>query len=637
MRDQFMNINKTKYRYFMDCFDLSEKRTAIKYTIPVDKAPPSPEGFYNRDYPVVDISNKKFVDMIEKTAKALIALGVKKGDYVVMCSSNVPEMLYMDYALNKIGAIPNYVYPNITVEEMRFYLSEIETHYIYILDEPEIRNMVLESVEGFDIKAIIASSVLESFPTMFKKIAELKNGKPKLRESELIINWSDFIKGGKAIKEVKENPYTEHETCSIVHSSGTSKTPKAIMETNENINSVPHNYALDGFIYEKDKLGLQTIPHFVEYGKVTNHFYLCSNVTIIIIPEMNPCNFYDLVNIFQPEYSYATPSHARELVKRPTDMSNSICFGFGGDGFDDIEEILNIYIKKNGGKCFACQGYGSTEISAVAITNLPIRLKTGSLGKPAGDIKAKIVEVGTFDEITIPNTVGELCLTGPGVTKGYAGNSAEETAEVFKKHPDGKTWVHMGDLAYFDEDGFYFYEGRIKNVIARKSFKFSPKEIEDVVLEHPNVLQCIVVGKFDKEEGQVPSAHIVLKDNTDTEKTLNEIIELVNDNVQEFHRPTVYKVKSEIIRTRNNKININGLKLEDLATVHKDIFDAEVTMSADENYDLDMKLYTNNKNINKEEIIDFIETVGKNEKILSGKVKYIFVEDKSLNYIKYID
>lgn len=148
----------------------------------------------------------------------------------------------MDYALNKIGAIPNFVYSSITVDEMRFYLSEIEAHYIYILDEPEIRNMVLDSIEGFDIKAVIASNVLESFPVMFKKIAELKNGKPKLRQSDLIINWSEFIKGGNSIREVKENPYIGNDTCSIVHSSGTSKTPKAIMETNENINAISRIY-----------------------------------------------------------------------------------------------------------------------------------------------------------------------------------------------------------------------------------------------------------------------------------------------------------------------------------------------------------------------------------------------------------
>ena len=626
-----MNINKTEYRYFMDCFDLSKKRTAIKYTIPVDKAPPSPEGFYNRDYPVVDISNKKFVEMIEKTAKALVALGVKKGDYVVMCSSNVPEMLYMDYALNKIGAIPNYVYPNITVEEMRYYLSELETHYIYILDEPEIRNMVLESIEGFDIKAVIASSVLESFPTMFKKIAELKNGKPKLRESDLIINWSDFIKGGKSVKEVKENPYSENETCSIVHSSGTSKTPKAIMESNENVNAISRIYDIVDFKYIPNNVAVQTIPHFVEYGKTTDHTYLCHNVIIVFIPEMNPKNFYDLIKKFKPHYSYSTPSHIRELVKRPVDMSNSILIVVGGDAFDDIELKAYNYMKENNSNALIYQGYGSSEMSAVTMFNLPNAHKVGSLGKPAGDVKAKIVDVGTFDEITTPNTVGELCLTGPGVTKGYAGNSAKETAEVFKIHPDGKVWVHMGDLAYFDEDGFYYYEGRIKNIIARKSFKFAPKEIEDVILKHPFVKQCVVVGKYDKEDGQVPSAHIVLNDTSNIQQTLKEIIELVDNGIQEFHRPTVYKIRKSIITTRNNKININALKLEDIATLFPGVSGANICTSECCDYDYDLTIYCSDI-IDLNSAIFFIEQIAKNEKVLNGSVRYI-VSNKTTNDI----
>lgn len=621
-----MNINKTKYRYFMDCFDLSKKRTAIRYTIPVDKAPPSPEGFYNRDYPVVDISNKKFVDMIEKTAKALIALGVKKGDYVIMCSSNVPEMLYMDYALNKIGAIPNYVYPNITVDEMRFYLSEIETHYIYMLDEPEIRNMVLESIDGFDIKAVIASSVLESFPAMFKKIARLKNGKTNFRESDLVIKWSDFINGGKFIKKVEENPYIKNDTCSIVHSSGTSKTPKAIMETNENVNAISRIYDIVDFKYVKNNIALQTIPHFVEYGKTTNHTYLCHNVIIVFIPEMNPKNFYDLIEKFKPHYSYSTPSHIRELVKRPVDMSNSILIVVGGDAFDDIELKAYKYMKENNSNALIYQGYGSSEMSAVTMFNLPNAHKVGSLGKPAGDVKAKIVEVDTFDEITTPYSVGELCLTGPGVTKGYAGNSTSETAEVFKIHPDGNIWVHMGDLAYFDEDGFYFYEGRIKNVIARKSFKFAPKEIEDVILKHPYVKQCVIVGKYDKEEGQVPSAHIVLSDNSNAQQTLKEIIELVNNEIQEFHRPTIYKICKSIITTRNNKVNINALKLEDIATLFPGVNGASICISESNDYDYDLTMYCNDV-IDVNSAIHFIEHIGKNEKVLNGSIKYIISKE----------
>ena len=185
-------------------------------------------------------------------------------------------------------------------------------------------------------------------------------------------------------------------------------------------------------------------------------------------------NYYDLIHKYKPHYSFATPSHARELIKRPTDMSNSIIIGFGGDGFDDVEQAMNNYMKNNNSNSYAYQGYGSTEMSAVAIVNTPKVHKIGALGKPSGETKAIIIEPDTFNVITEPNKIGELCLTGPGLTLGYAGNSKAETDNVFVKHPDGKTYVHMGDYISFDEEGFYFYHGRIKNVIARKSFKFSP-------------------------------------------------------------------------------------------------------------------------------------------------------------------
>lgn len=634
MNENLMNINKTKYRYFMDNIDLSTKRTAIKYTIPVDKEPLPDSEYFNRDYPVVDISNKKLVEMIDKTAKALLAIGVKKETVVTICQTNTPEILYMDYSLSKIGAIANYIYPNVTAEEMRYYLDELDSKYMFILDDAPIKANVKKAVNGRDIK-IISSSVIESFPKLFKLIAS-KKAPANTEKLENEIKWEDFIKQGKRVKCVDEAPYVPKATCSYVHTSGTSKTPKAVIETNENVNCVTKNYEIDGFHHEAGKIGLQTIPQFVEYGKTTNHLYLCNGVCIVIIPEMNPKNYYDLISKFKPEYGFATPSHARELIKRPTDMSNTICLGFGGDGFDDVEEKLNKYLKENGASDCAFQGYGSTETSAVAITNLPNSHKIGSIGKPFGETKAIIVEPDTFNIINEPNKVGELCLTGPGVTNGYAGNSKEETEQVYVKHPDGLTYVHMGDYVSVDEEGFYFYHGRIKNVIARKSFKFSPKEIEDAILSHSKVAQCVVVGKYDKEEGQVPSAHIVLTDDTDREKTLNEIITIVNDNVQEFHRPTVYKIKSEIIKTRNNKININALKIEDIATIPPGISDAEITLSDDENFDYELKLFTATENTDKEKIIAFIDSIAKNEKVLNGKIRYSFVNEKSKTYIKEI-
>ena len=189
----------------------------------------------------------------------------------------------------------------------------------------------------------------------------------------------------------------------------------------------------------------------------------------------------------------------------------------------------------------------------------------------------------------------------------------------------------MGDLAYFDEDGFYFYEGRIKNVIARKSFKFAPKEIEDVILKHPFVKQCVVVGKYDKEEGQVPSAHIVLNDTSSARQTLKEIIELVNNGIQEFHRPTIYKIRKSIITTRNNKVNINALKLEDIATLFPGVNGADICISESSDYDYDLTIYCNDV-IDINSAIDFIEKIAKNEKVLIGSVRYI-VSDKVTSYI----
>lgn len=631
MNEKLLNIKKTKYRYFMDNVDLSTKRTAIIYTIPVEKEPLPDSEFLNRDYPTVEISNKKLVEMIDKTANALLSIGVKKDTVVTICQTNTPEILYMDYALNKIGAISNYIYPNVTAEEMQYYLDELDSKYMFILDDAPIKANVEKAVNGRDIK-IISSTVIESFPKMFKIIAS-KKAPINTETLDNEIKWEDFIKQGKDIKAVDETPYVPNSTCSYVHTSGTSKVPKAIVETNENANCTPMNYEISRMNYQAGKTCVQTIPQFVEYGKVTNHTCLCNNVILVFIPEMNPKNYYDLIKKFKPEYSFSTPSHARELVKRPTDMSNTINLLFGGDTFDDVEDSINEYIKNNGGNTVAFQGYGSTEMSAAAVVNLPNANKLRSLGKPLGETKAIIVEPDTFNIINEPNKVGELCLTGPGVTMGYAGNSKKETEKVFVKHPDGLIYVHMGDYVSVDEEGFYFYHGRIKNVIARKSFKFAPKEIEDAILSHSKVAQCVVVGKYDKEEGQVPSAHIVLTDDTNREKTLNEIITTVNDNVQEFHRPTVYKIKSEIIKTRNNKININALKIEDIATILSEISDAKITLSNDKSFDYDLKLFTSAENVDEEKIKEFIEKTAQNEKVLNGKIKYTFTTAISTNYI----
>lgn len=301
MDQKKLDINKTKYRYFMD--NVKPEGTAIIYTIPVPRGEEKPtDEFFDRDYPDVKISYKKLLRMIDKTAKALIAYGVRAGDVVTICHTNTPEIFYMDYALSKIGAIPNYIYPNITAEEMKYFINELDSKYVFVLDEPDIKKNMKKALEDSDIK-VISSRVIESFSLLSKIIAAKKTSVDVI-DIPNEIKWSDFIKIGKAIKNIKENLYTPDDTCSYVHSSGTSSIPKAIEISNENDNAVVRNHFFnDNIAYVFNAKALQVIPQFVEYGKTTNHIYFCGNFCTIIIPEMEPKNYYDLIKKYKPQYT----------------------------------------------------------------------------------------------------------------------------------------------------------------------------------------------------------------------------------------------------------------------------------------------------------------------------------------------
>lgn len=618
----------------MDNIEL--KGTAITYTIPVDKKPAVVDGELNRDYPSVKISYKKLVGMIDKTAKALLAYGVKKGDIVIICSSSVPETIYMDYALNKIGAIPSYIYPNITSDEMNYYFNEVDAKYVYMLDTPEIRDNVIKALTGTKVEKIISSSVIESFPLTFKMIVKKKTGNLKLTPCDKIINWNDFIELGKHVSSDCEVELSPNSMCSLVHTSGTSSLPKAVMDTNENINAVIRNHILEKSYVDYTKGAVTTIPLFVEFGKLIAHMILSSNGNLIMTAEYNPKNLKGLIEKFKPIAFETTPSHARELLKSKTknDFSYVKMACFGGDGFDTLENDISAFFKNHNSEAVIINGYGATEVTAAAISNTILKHKKGSIGIPLGNTEVGLFEPGTFNRITTPEEIGEIAVSGDTVTLGYY-NDSLETEKIFVKHPDGKMWVHMGDLASFDNDGFYYHHGRIKNIIIRQTFKFAPKEIEDIILSHENITQCVIVGKYDKKDGQVPSAHIVLNDDADASKTVDEIIELVNSKVQEFHRPVVYKVKPSIVITRNNKVNINALKIEDIATIPDDINDAVISLSEDGEYDYELKLYCENK-VDEQGVINFIEQTAKNEKVLNGKIKYNFIVEKGKNYFRYV-
>lgn len=628
------NIEKTKYRYFIDNANKYLDKTAITYTIPIEKGEVDKDSVdLNRVYKDVKISKRELIENINRVADSLWMLGVREGDIVTICSSNTPETIYMDYALNKIGAVPNYIYPNLTSDEMKYFFDEVNSKYVFMLGEPEIKKTVLNASKDTSVTTIIEASVIESFDGVFKLMAGLKNKNNEAKDDR-VIKWKDFMKLSKGHENVSEEcQYDENKMSCLMHTSGTTSTPKAVMQLNKNPNAIVRNYELSGQKFEPLKRYLQVLPIFVSFGNSTFQAMFCNNVEIVMIPEMNPKNFPGLVDKYEPSYLTVTPSHWAALLKSKKISDKNLSFfeliGTGGDGFANIEDRLNSFLRAHGCKVDVMDGYGSTEVSAIALSNLVSDYKKGSLGKPMGDVKVAIFDPETGVRLK-KGEVGEIAITGSTVTKGYY-NDEETTSKVFKVHDDNKVWVHMGDLGREDEDGFYHYEGRIKNIIARRSFKFSPQAEEKLIEKHPNVEKCCIVAMPSKEEGQVPSAHITLYDYSKKDETLAEIINM-SSNIQELHRPSSFKIREEMPRTKNNKFNLNALKIEDIVSMFPGVLSATIKPRYDSLYDYELTVEINldmnneidsNSNI-KEEIEKYVSNVMNSEKISKCNILYNF-------------
>ena len=156
------------------------------------------------------------------------------------------------------------------------------------------------------------------------------------------------------------------------------------------------------------------------------------------------------------------------------------------------------------------EGYGLTE-AVTAIMAMPINeYREGSIGLPFPDMLAKIVTLGTTEEVPCGQE-GEICVSGPAVMMGYL-DQPEETADTLRKHPDGKIWLHTGDIGTMDEDGFFYFKLRQKRMIKSSGMNVYPAQVEDILYQHPDVQEACIIGVPDQAQVQLVKGIVVLKD-----------------------------------------------------------------------------------------------------------------------------
>ena len=486
------------------------------------------------------ITYETLFSKIDECANAFYAMGVRQGDIVSFLSVAIPETIAAIYALNKIGATANTIDPRMDSQSILRMVKESESRFFVVIDVAFAK--VVPIMTDIAQEKIIVQSAARSMP-FIKKTAFKLVVKVSIPFSESILAWDTFISGGKGT-EALEAPYVGDAVMAIAYTGGTTGLAKGVMLTNDSVNCVAYNFKFSGFKHTTGDKFLGIIPVFSSYGMVCGmHMPLCFGLELIPIPKFNPLEFGKLIKKFRPNHMISTPAFYELLMNskelKGMDLSFITTLGSGGDTMNDgLERKLHEWMKQTHMPYPLAQGYGMSELSAAASFCINDIYKAGSVGIPSVTTIVSVFDPETGEELGY-NTEGEICVTGPSMMKGYF-KRPEETAHVMRKHDDGRLWIHSGDIGYIDEDGFLFIKGRLKRMITRfDGHKVFPINIESMVSERKDVLNCSVIGVADRGHGQghYPMVLVEFAPGVDKEAMAKEIFDECEARLEERGRP----------------------------------------------------------------------------------------------------
>ncbi|SFN10164.1 long-chain-fatty-acid--CoA ligase [Thermodesulforhabdus norvegica] len=456
---------------------------------------------------------------VNKVAGAIKNLGIGPGDRCILMMQTCPEFVVAYYALAKIGAViipVNFLYK---AHELRYIISDSQPRafigmYPY-LDEP--------------------ARVLADFPECAVRIALG------------VQSDADFIsfESLDAPELLETYPASDEDTLAILYTSGTTGAPKGAMLTHKNLYSNAMTVA-DMRHTEPGDVVIGVLPLYHVFGQTSvmnASIYL--GLTLHLFSHFDPGAVLELIEKEKSTLLFAVPTMINRLIAEAEARGlkrSSLRFCISGGASLPVE-LLKKFEKIFQTKIY--EGYGLTECSPVCIEN-PFggKTKPGSIGLPIPGFQIRIVDDSGRDVKT--GEVGELLVKGPGVMKGYL-NKPEETAKTIV---DG--WLHTGDMARQDEEGYVYIVDRKKDMIIRGGYNVYPREIEEILYRHPDVLEAAVYGVPDADLGEEVAADVVVRDGARV--TEEELRKFVKDLVAPYKYPRHIRLVRELPKSHTGKV-----------------------------------------------------------------------------------
>lgn len=513
---------------------------------------------------------KQFLNKIEVLGKAYKSIGIDEGDMVTVCMPNTPQGVDTFYALNRIGAVPAMIHPLSAVGEIAFYINSTQSKAVLVVDL--FYEKVLEALKQVKhpVKVVVAHIKDElPFPlNMLYPLTVKKKPAPIPKDNKNVIDWSDFISGGKKVKLSDKFPKAE-DTAVILFSGGTTGTSKGIQLTNLNMNALAAQVAANaGFTMEGLRM-FSVMPLFHGFGLgVGIHTALMASGTCIIIPQFTIKTYARDVKKYKPNVIVGVPTLYEALLRSEGfDFDLSFLRGMfcGGDSLSvELKKKVDKFLKDHNATIQVREGYGTTECVTASCLTPYDTYREGSIGIPLSDTYYSVVDPHNDKELPYGEE-GEICICGPTVMKGYL-NNAEETASTLRRHEDGNLWLHTGDLGYMDEDGFVYYKQRMKRLIIVSGINVYPSQVENAIDAHPDVLLSCAVGIPDPYKMHVVKAFVVLRQGVEpSDKIKEEIIENCKKNVSRYGVPREIEFRTELPKTLVGKVAYRVLEEEEAA------------------------------------------------------------------------
>lgn len=492
--------------------------------------------------------------LIIRFANALGALGVQKGERVGIHLPNCPQYPISYYAVLSLGAIVVNLNPMYTADELELIVNVtgLTTLITFDMVLPTIRALYKE----FHIPHVVVTKVTDHVKGVIQSTAA---------NLELEAGWHHFSEILDRCKETKRprvrvNP---EDPALIQFTGGTTGIPKGAILTHANVIAATFQCALwenpimNEIPHERRKF-VAVLPYFHVYGNIVvmNHaLFRCA--TQIVIPRFQIDEFMELLSNFEEiTFFPSVPTMISAIINHPKAKELDLARKFGRlhSGGASMPVELIEQVKDMG--IFFCEGYGLTEAASLGLCNPVLGLKkVGSIGIPSPDTDVRLVDLKEGAHDVPRGEPGEIIMKGPNIMRGYWSN-ARETAEQLKEG-----WLYTGDIAVQDEDDYFFLVDRKKDMIIAGGYNIYPREIDEVLYQHPKVQEAVAVGIPDTYRGETVKAYIVLKPGETS--TAEEIIAFCRGKLAAYKAPKLVEFRTSLPKSVVGKILRKILRAEE--------------------------------------------------------------------------